>query len=338
MKNNIPKIDYSLVEQSLNNQLLQILSGLAVVPDLAFKKYERLLIVGMGGSRLPADILINCLADKILIPITIISDYSLPEKLLKPDTMVVAMSYSGETEEVLSAVEQAKQNKVDVYTISAGGQLAKVPAVSNIVFTTTDNQSQQPRYGVGYMLGALLGLMQSLKVVDLSLKEIKESLALTAKEGKKIKNQMLKLIPDCYKKIPVLVASEHLSGLTLMMQNQIHETAKNFACQFVLPNLNHHLLEGLAVPKNNNKNFHFILFNSDLYHPRNQQRIKLTLQIIKKQGFSGQVLKLTNNNKLTQALALLLVAGNLSLGLAKYNKVDPKIVPWVDYFKKSLAQ
>lgn len=338
MKNNNPKIDYSLVEQSLNNQLIQVLSGLAVVPEVNIKKYERLIIAGMGGSRLPADILINCFSEKLLVPVMIVSDYNVPEKLLDSKTVVIALSYSGETEEVLSVISQANNHNIDVYTISAGGKLAKAKAIKNIIFPTADNSSQQPRYGVGYMLGALLGLMQSLQLVELTLKEIKNSLAIANKDVNKLKTQLLKTTSDLAKKIPVLISAEHLAGLTLLMQNQIHETAKHFSCQFVVPNLNHHLLEGLANPKNNLKNFYFIFFNSDLYHQRNQQRIKLTSQIIKKQGFDGKIIQLTKNNKLTQVLTLLVVAGNLALTLAKNNKVDPKIVPWVDYFKKSLAQ
>lgn len=338
MKKNNFIVDYSSVEQSLNNQLIQVLSGLAVVPEISVKKYARLIIVGMGGSRLPADILINCLSEKLLVPVMIVSDYGFPEKLLDSGTAVIAISYSGETEEVLVAIEQANKHNVDVYTISAGGKLAQAKAVKNIIFPTTDNPSQQPRYGVGYMLGALLGLFQVLQLVDLTLKEVKNSLAIANKDVTKLKNQLLKTTNELTKKIPILIGAEHLAGLALLMQNQIHETAKHFSCQFIVPNLNHHLLEGLANPKSTYKNFYFIFFNSDLYHQRNQQRIKLTLQTIKKQGFDGKILQLTKNNKLTQALTLLVVAGNLALTLAKNNKVDPKVVPWVDYFKKSLAK
>ena len=336
MKNITNKIDYSLIEVSLNNQLKQFLSGFGSVPEVEARQYRNVVIVGMGGSRLPAEILINTFADRLLMPITLVSDYSIASALLTKETLVIAISYSGGTEEVLSAARQASLSSGDLYTISSGGDLAKVKAKANIIFSTDDNPSRQPRYGVGYMFGGLLGLFQSLKIIDLSLKEMKDSLVEAEKEAKLLKKQFTKIIEVAKNKVPVFIAAEHLAGLLPMMQNQIHETAKNFACQFSLPNLNHHLLEGLANPKSMMNKFYFIVFDSSLYFQRNSLRAKLTAQIIKKQSLNQQIIKINGSNKLTQTLSLLSVCGETSLGLSKYNKVDPAIVPWVDYFKKKM--
>lgn len=336
MKKNSKKIDYSLVEESLNNQAQQISAGIDLVKLKTTKKYRQVVVAGMGGSRLPVEIILNQFADKLLMPVVVVSDYTIAKTLLTKDTLVVAISYSGQTEEVLSVVELVRASGVDLFTVSAGGELAQVKALSNFVFPTDFNPSKQPRYGVGYMIGVLLSLFAQLKIFSLSINEVKKDLADGQSQSIKIKKQLEKIIPLLKSKTPVFVAAEHLSGLLPLMQNQVHETAKNFACHFVLPNLNHHLLEGLLEPKAVTKNLSFIIFTSDLYSARNILRTKITNQVIKKQTVSSFVVKVGGQNKATQVFALLSVCGLLSLGLAKSNKVDPTIVPWVDYFKKAL--
>lgn len=337
MKKVTNKIDYSLVEDSLNNQLKQILVGIGSVPEIKTNNYKQIIIVGMGGSRLPAEILYSALAERLLLPITIVSDYSIPKGMLTKETAVIAVSYSGNTEEVLSVAKVVSDGLTDLYTISAGGELATIKARANIVFSTENNSSGQPRYGTGYMVGVLLGLLQSIGGLNVNLKEIKDSLAEAEKLAKPFKKNIAKISDNLKNKIPVFVAAEHLSGLLPLMQNQIHETAKNFACHFCLPNLNHHLLEGLANPKLTVNKLCFVLFDSVLYGQRNVLRMKLTAQIIKKQGLGLQIVKTTGSNKLTQVFMLLATCGEISLQLAKNNKVDPAIVPWVDYFKKQLS-
>jgi len=336
MNKNSKKIDYSLVEKSLNSQFQQISTGIELVQIKAPKKYQQVIVSGMGGSRLPVEIILNQFAEKLLVPIVLVSDYSVAKKLLTKDTLVVAISYSGETEEVLSVADLAVKNNVDLFTISAGGQFAQVPASNNFVFPTNDNPSKQPRYGVGYMLGVLLSLFSQLKIIDVSIKEINSDLVNSKKHSQLIKKQLEKVVPFLKNKIPVFIGAEHLSGLLPLMQNQIHETAKNFACHFVLPNLNHHLLEGLLLPKNATKNLYFIVFTSLLYSKRNALRTKITTQVIKKQKSDCVLIKIGGQNKTTQVFALLSSCGLLSLALAKINNVDPTEVPWVDYFKKAL--
>lgn len=336
MKKNIKVTDYSLVEESLNSQIKQVLTGLSVVPEVSEKKYQHVIIAGMGGSRLPAEIITSVFSDKITVPVILVSDYSVSKSLLSKDVLVIALSYSGNTEEVVSLAKLAINCDCDLFTISAGGELAKIKAVSNLVFPVDNNPSLQPRYGVGYMFGTLLGLMQSLKIIDVTLKEIKNSIYQADKNSGQLKKQIIKLNNTLKNKVPIFVGAEHLSGLVSLMQNQIHETAKNFAGYFIVPNLNHHLLEGLAGPKAVVSKLHFIVFSSKLYWDRNILRTKLTEKIIKKQGVGCDLITVNGEDKLTQALTLLAVCGLMSLNLAKNNRVDPTVVPWVDYFKKSL--
>jgi glucose/mannose-6-phosphate isomerase len=328
--------DYLLVEQSLNSQMVQFMAGLASVPELLNKKYDQAIIIGMGGSRLPADILLNLFIDKFKTPIMVISDYSLPDQLLNSRTSVIALSYSGQTEEVLTAVDQANRAGAAIYTISSGGQLAKTPNAVNIVFSTSDNSSGQPRYGTGSMVGALLGLLITINIIDVTFKEIKDSLILISHGLPALKKQIQALAKQCQNKIPILIAAEHLTGIVNLWQNQIQETAKNLAWQAIVPDLNHHLLEGLLWPKNNRQNLHFIILQSQLYNQRNQKRIKITEEVIKKQNLICSIIKVNGASKLAQVLSLLMVGGQLALKLAEANKVNPLTVPWVDYFKQHL--
>jgi glucose/mannose-6-phosphate isomerase len=137
-------------------------------------------------------------------------------------------------------------------------------------------------------------------------------------------------------RIPVLVASEHLVGSAHAMKNQINEGAKTFSVLFDLPELNHHLLEGLRNPAQAKEYFYFLLFESELYTPRVSKRYPLTKEVIEKNEVEATIIKLTGKNKLNQAFELLAFGEYVALYLAILYGLDPSPIPWVDYFKEKL--
>ena len=137
-------------------------------------------------------------------------------------------------------------------------------------------------------------------------------------------------------KIPVIVCAEHLSGNAHILANQINESAKQIALYFFLPELNHHLLEGLTFPKANRRDLFFLFFNSDNYFSRNQRRLKLTEEVLAKQKIKYRHFELTGT-RLEEAGQLLVLGSLLSYRLALVNGVEPAKIPWVNYFKRRLG-
>ena len=143
------------------------------------------------------------------------------------------------------------------------------------------------------------------------------------------------LAKKLFGKIPVIVSAEHLAGNAHIMANQIQESAKQTALYFNLPELNHHLLEGLATPKSNRQNLYFLFFNSKDYYPKNQKRFSITAEVLKKQKIKFQQFEFSGQ-PVEQAAEVLVFGSLLSYELAKINKVDPNRIPWVNYFKRRL--
>jgi len=110
------------------------------------------------------------------------------------------------------------------------------------------------------------------------------------------------------------------------------------AAYFALPEANHHLLEGLILPKNNSQNLFFVLINSRYYHPRNQKRYTITKKVISRSKVGFLEFRPTAKNKFLQFFEVLSWGSYLSFYLAQLNHKDPSPIPWVDYFKHELQK
>nr|MBP9748675.1 hypothetical protein [Patescibacteria group bacterium] len=134
------------------------------------------------------------------------------------------------------------------------------------------------------------------------------------------------------------VGAEHLEGSVHALTNQTNETGKQFACWFPLPELNHHLMEGLAYPKQLKKTTQAVFLSSSLYHPRVQERFALTEDVVRKNGLVTQEWHSAETSKLAQAAELLVFGGALTYYLGILHRENPSAVRWVDYFKQRLKK
>ena len=147
--------------QSLGKQAEQVwqqAKGLKIPID--YKKVNRVVVCGMGGSAIGADVVRSVFASELKIPVQIVNDYS-PPAFVDNKTLVIASSYSGNTEEVGNALKLAKVRKAKLIIISAGGNLqtfAKKNKIPAFIFTTENNPCNSPRMGLGYSIIGQLAL------------------------------------------------------------------------------------------------------------------------------------------------------------------------------------
>lgn len=311
------------------------------------KKINKILINGMGGSALGSQITRSVFFDQLKIPFGIINSYQLPASLDK-NTLYIISSYSGNTEEPLSTFLAARKRGAKIFGLTSGGKLAnwiKQQKLPGYIFNTPFNPSQQPRLGLGYSFGAQLGLFKRLGLIKVRNQEIKKALVKLDQLNSKFsvynpiaKNLAKKLTIELQNKTPIIIASEFLAGNAHSLANQFNETAKTFSGYYLISELNHHLLEGLVFPKTNNQNLVFLFFESKLYHPQNQIRFKITKQVVVKNKINSLTYQLVGQNKLEQALELLLFGNYLSFYTAILNGVNPAKIPFVDYFKAQLKK
>jgi glucose/mannose-6-phosphate isomerase len=326
---------YKPVFESIKAMPVQFKSALMQKLSLpaGYKTIKNIVLCGMGGSALAAHILeaLNiCLA-----PFYFYNGYEPPRSLGK-DTLFIASSYSGTTEEVLASLKKAKATGAKIIGLAAGGELLEILKKNNLPFVKFDdkyNPSGQPRYGLGYALGGLINILCRLGLSDLKAEEAGEA-------AEKIKMPALSVAEKIAKQLrgfsPIVAASEFLAGNAHVLANQFNETCKTFSEFHIIPELNHHLLEGLKRPAGNKLKFLFI--ESGLYSKKISHRFAITKKVVKNNNIGYTEYRVNGQTKLEQALGCLLLGGLTGLVLSIIYKEDPVDIPWVNYFKKELKK
>ena len=314
-----------------------------------FKNINKLVILGMGGSgTLPGLILKALFFKELKIPLEVIGDYHVPNYVDK-NTLVIASSYSGTTEEPLNAIKEAKNRGAKILALTSGGTLApwaKKNRVPALVFLAKNNPSNQPRMGVGYMVFGLITLLVKAGLLPQFSKSVVERISFVAKNfSKKFdlkiekQNNFTKQLAEKIKEQTVwFVGAEHLAGNAHAAANQMNENGKRFASFFLIPELNHHLMEGMMYPKNNKNNLFFIFLESSLYDKRIQKRFSITKQVLLKNKIKFASYRSSGKNKIDQVVEALVFSGYLSYYCALVENLNPSAIPYVDYFKAQLKK
>lgn len=311
-----------------------------------FKAFNKVVVAGMGGSALGPDVIKHLLKDKIKMPLEVVNSYDLPA-YTDEKTLVLLSSYSGNTEEVISCSKEAVAKKAQIMAISAGGKLAQLAEKNHwpiYLINPVHNPAGQPRLAVGYSIAGIIALLDNAGVIKVKEEELEEAIETIIKISEKCKveveaskNPAKSLAFASYDKRPILVASEFLSGAVHVAANQFNENSKTFADYKVLPEINHHLLEGLQFPKSNSYTHLFMLFQSELYHPRNAKRLKLTKEVIEQNNLETIQIDLESENKITQVFELITLMSFTSFYLCMLYETDPCPIPYVDWFKDQMA-
>jgi glucose/mannose-6-phosphate isomerase len=318
----------------------------AVTFPASFRKIDQVVVVGMGGSALGSDVIRSVFFDQLRVPLTVVNGYNLPNSVTSR-TLVLLSSYSGTTEEVLFAAQEAVRRRAKITGLTQGGSLARFFERHALPWYRIDgsaNPADQPRMGLGYSIMGQLGLLSSLKLLPVTLPNIQEAIGVVERRTRQsdpdipvARNQAKRLANALVGRFPILMGAGPLIGSLHAFANQLNETAKIFAVPFSLPELNHHLLEGLRYPRAI-KQGTLVAFHSDLYRPRIVQREKATLDIVRRLGLRTERVAVNGSSRLAQALDLLGLSGATSFYLSVLNRVDPLKIPTVDELKRRLRR
>lgn len=302
-----------------------------------YREVENIVVSGMGGSTLGTHI-IQTLYGKsgLKIPLQIINDYHLPA-YAGEETLVVLSSYSGGTEETLSCAQDALQAKSQILGITTGGKLAEFLRRNNLpgyIFQPKFNPCGQPRISLGYSLFGQLALLTQVGVLNIEEKEIPQIIRNLSEKNQGLSIKAKKMAASLRNKVMIIVAGEFLAGNAHVFANQINENAKTMSFYFILPEMDHHLLEGLKNP--NLSEMAFLFIKSSLYTPKIMRRLRLTKEVIEKNGMKTYEFHPAGKTPLFEVLETLWFGSFLSFYLALDYGFDPSPIPWVDYFKKQL--
>ncbi|MDO8509713.1 MAG: SIS domain-containing protein [bacterium] len=311
----------------------------------SYKNCKNIVVAGMGGSALGAHIIKTLFAKNLAVPVEIINHYELPA-YVSEESLVVVSSYSGTTEEAVSAFKSATNKNASVVVICAGGELAKLAEekkVPALVFTTKNNPCGSPRMGLGYSIFGQLYIFARLGFVNFSENDFAEAIGVVEKYNIQFgvnslleDNTAKKFAEKINDKSVWFSGSEHLVGNAHVSANQMNENAKRFAGYFVVPEFNHHLMEGMMKPENNPDNLVFITLESNLYHPKVQRRYEVTKTVLEKNNISYLSYQCQENETWSQMIEVLVFGSYLSFYTAISHDIDPTAIPFVDFFKQAL--
>ncbi len=300
------------------------------------------IISGMGASIFGGLALKSIFAnEKLLIPINLVSDYNLPD-YADEKTLLVATSYSGNTEETLSTFNQGLSKGCKVISITSGGKLQNVSEKNKVpayIFKPKYNPSGVPRTGMGYTLGATLGIFSKLGFLDFNQQNAKETYLYmknfinVIQKDEKMPSQVSQKIMG---RIPIFVSAEHLTTGAHIWRNFLNETSKHVGFTYEIPNMNHHFLDGLSFPHQLKDDFIFVYVMSRHYSKEIQDRFEITRKITKKAGILDVSITLGGHGKFNELLELIIIGSVVSFNIAGFHKADPSTNEMVDFLKSEL--
>ncbi|MBT4516534.1 MAG: hypothetical protein HOC78_01420 [Candidatus Komeilibacteria bacterium] len=297
-----------------------------------YKSAKKFIVLGMGGSA-QAQGIINSVVPALNIHTH--KDYGLPvmsDKKLK-EYLIIANSYSGNTEEVLDGLKIAYKKKLNIIVIATGGKLIKFAKKNNLPYIQMPDFGIQPRSALGFNCRAMLKAMNQIKLY----KEL-GGLAKTIK-GKNYEARGKKLAKTLKNKVPVIYTSTNNIIIAYLWKIKFNETGKIPAFYNIFPELNHNEMTGFdikPITKKLSQNFHFIFIRDDKDHKQIQKRMDVVTKLYKKRKLAVTNLKLTGKNKWFQIFANTLIADWASYYTSQNYGLESEQVPMVEDFKKLL--
>ncbi|NLT67437.1 MAG: bifunctional phosphoglucose/phosphomannose isomerase [Acidobacteria bacterium] len=302
-----------------------------------------LVITGLGGSAIGADLVKSVAGPDLQVPLIVNRDYDLP-RFLDSSSLVVVCSYSGNTEETISAYGQAKEAGTRILCITSGGELAEKGQSDGYTVLRLPS-GLPPRAALGYSLITLLCALRETGVVKDPGEDISETVQLlyvlrdrwnpASPSGGNLAKQ---LAASLEKKIVAMYGSSGImEAAAYRWRCQIEENSKNLAFHHVLPEMNHNELVGWMYPEEGLRHIGVVLLRDKGDHPQVQRRFELVRDLIT--GKAGTVHEVWSEgeSRLARVLSLLYLGDYVSLYLAYLNEVDPTPVQVIDYLKKALA-
>jgi len=326
-----------------------------------FKDINKIVICGMGGSAIGGDLL-RSLTSELNKPLVFVHrGYDLPA-FADSKTLVIASSYSGNTEETLSAFKQALATKCKKLAITTGGKLKNLAQENGVPVFTIDYVSQ-PRAALGYSFIPLVALLAKLGFLEdksadptLSLRAKRSNLTARALpaliEGmaqtlEGLLDKLAENIPTplnpakhlaikLFGKLIVIYSAGILSPVSRRWKGQFNENSKAWAFYETFSELNHNAVVGYEFPEEMKDKIYIVMLRCPSLHPRILARYQITSEILGKAKVAHEIIDSQGENNLTQMMSLVFLGDWTSYYLAMLNQTDPMPVKMIDYLKKRL--
>ncbi|MCX6023805.1 MAG: bifunctional phosphoglucose/phosphomannose isomerase [Chloroflexi bacterium] len=303
----------------------------------------RIAVAAMGGSAIGGALVRGLAERESRTPIAVCRDYRLPAWADRR-TLVVAASFSGNTEETLSCFEQALEIGAPSLAITTGGRLTQL-AAAHWVPAVSYSYDGMPRCALGFGFGALLGALEQIGVFSGKGPELAAALAIMEGMSAELgpdapaeSNLAKQMATRLHGKIPVVYGAGFLSDAATRWKGQFNENSKNWAFYEALPEANHNAVEGYDYPADLADRMAVVFLRSPLLAPRVLDRIGITADILTRQGVANAIVDGRGDTALSHLLTAVYFGDWVSYYLAMLNGADPNPIPQIDYLKDQLSR
>jgi len=298
------------------------------------KEIRNVLICGLGGSGIGGTIVSDIISPKVDIPITATKDYSIPN-FVNEHTLVIANSYSGNTEETLYALEKCQSRAAEIAVITSGGKL-KAIAEENKYNKIIIPGNQPPRAMFGYAFTELFFMLNHYGIIDDSFKsDFTKAIELLDTEKSDIQEQAMSLAKKMYKQTPVIYVANGFEGVAVRFRQQINENSKMLCWHHVVPEMNHNELLGWRTNVND---LAVVYFRNKSDYDRNQIRMDINKKVISK--FTENITEIWSkgDSLIENSLYHINLGDWVSWYLSEMNNVDAIEIDVIDFLKGELAK
>lgn len=301
---------------------------------LSTKKFNHVLVCGLGGSGIGGTIVSDVVSQKATTSIAVNKGYDIPN-FVSEKTLVIVSSYSGNTEETLSALKKCHARGAEIAIISSGGLLKKIAEKHNYNKIIIPS-GHPPRAMFGYAFTEIFFLLNHYGIIDNSFKtEFQNAIRLLNLEKNAIQKEALALAKKMHNKTPVIYVGYGFEGVAIRFRQQINENSKMLCWHHVIPEMNHNELLGWRT---NVDGLSVVFLRNNCDDERNKTRINISKKVISNYTKSISEIFSKGDSIIENCLYHINLGDWVSWYLSEMNGVDAIEIDVINFLKEELAK
>lgn len=315
-----------------------MLDALTIAESQKFKQptttIHHIVICGMGGSGIGGRIVSQWIQDEVKVPVFILQDYDLPA-FVNQHTLVIGSSYSGNTEETMTGVNEAKNRGAHIIGITSGGEMKAFCEANNydVVIVPGGNP---PRSATAFSIVQLMNIFVQLGLINaIRLSEIRSSHSLLLEHTSTIHQLAKDIAHFLYGKVGVIYSGPAYESIAIRARQQFNENSKYLSWHHTIPEMNHNELVGWG---GGDDRFAVLMLHTNDLNPRNQKRFEITKDTISKKAAGIMEIEAIGNSQIEKSFYLIHLVDWASYYLCDLNKADIMDIEVIDFLKDELSK
>jgi len=304
-------------------------------------RIRNVCISGMGGSAIGADIIRTHSLDQCPVPVFVNRRYDLPQ-WVGAHTLFVACSFSGNTEETLHALQQAKSKNAQIVAVTSGGKLLLEASREDYGYVKIPG-GMPPRAALAYSFVPLFQLFNYLGFTDEGADALEETAKMLEEQAiilsETLNNPALMIAREIQDTLPIIyTGSGLLESVGLRWRGQFEENSKVLSYGNSIPEMNHNEIVGWEQVAHLTGRLSVIMLEDEDDHPKEKQRMQIVKELVEELTVYSTQLKSFGNSRLARQFSLIQIGDWVSFYLALINEVDPTPIAKIDLLKSRLAE